>query len=106
MLCTCKMLHFFPQPVPLTISQQPTPVVVHLEQELSILASGSKPLTYQWFKDGSKLSDNRSYEGSSTATLIINGRDSYLRGKYCCEVKDRLGETVLSNMSEVTVGEF
>ena len=72
---------------------------------LSIQASGSKPLTYQWLKNDQMLSDSSSYEGSSRANLIIRGRDSHLKGHYFCEVKDRCGNTLLSNKSEVTVDE-
>ena len=96
---------FLSQPVQLKILRHPT-LVVHLEQELSVLASGSRPLTYQWLKDGHKLSDSNCYEGSNTAALIIRGRDSHLSGHYCCEVKDRFGVTILSNKSEITVGKL
>ena len=98
--------YYIIQPVPLTIIQHPASRI-RIEQEsilLLIQAFGSKPLTYQWLKNDQMLSDSSSYEGSNTATLLIRGRDSCLRGHYCCEVSDRCGKTLRSNRSELTVG--
>ena len=102
--CCFDML--FLQPIPLRICEQP-PQRVHIEQEstrLSILASGCKPLAYQWLKNSWILGDNESYAGTKAKTLLIRGRDPHLKGYYCCEVKDRCGKTILSSESELTVG--
>ena len=50
------------------------------------------------------LGDSSSYEGSNTATLLIKGRDSHLKGHYSCEVRDRCGKTLRSDECELTVG--
>lgn len=60
--------------LPPTILTQPKPVAL-LEgrtARFAITASGDQPLTYQWRRNGSNLSDGGNIAGATTAALTIN----------------------------------
>lgn len=55
---------------------------------LGISATGSGTLGYQWFKDGSPLTDGGAISGATTATLTIAPSSSTSAGTYFCKVTD------------------
>ena len=59
--------------------------MVHLEVQ------GTTPITYKWFKDGSKLKDGHDFKGSETKELLIR-KEANSKGEYFCKVTDRYGE--------------
>jgi len=63
---------------------------------LSVNASGSAPLLYQWKKDGSSIS------GANNSTLSLNNLNSADNGNYSVEVSSTCA-TLLSNNATVSV---
>ncbi len=60
---------------------------------LTVEAQSSRPLTYQWYRDGSPLVDGATasgalIEGSTTDRLDISGSTSAEQGSYSCAVDD------------------
>ena len=56
-----------------------------LSAELTLVAStGFMPITYQWYKDGSSISDGLDYSGTDTDTLVILEPDAASEGLYYC----------------------
>ena len=56
---------------------------------IRVKAEGTKPIRYQWFKDGMMLSDNNEYKGTTTSELFLRHLDVHLKGIYSCRVKDK-----------------
>ena len=69
----------------------------------SVTATGTKPLSYQWQKDGVNLSDGGRISGATTATLTITGVTESDEGGYRCVVTNSAG-TATSNTATLTVG--
>ena len=87
-------------PVAPTITTQPEPsVTVNVGETviLSVVASGTGPLTYQWTKGGEDIS------GQASAALIISNAQESDSGTFAVKVTGP-GGTVTSNNSVVTVG--
>ncbi len=70
---------------------------------LTVAANGSAPLSYQWRKGGSPLSDTASLTGSLTGTLTIASAASSDAGSYDCVVTNPCGEAT-SNAALVSIG--
>lgn len=87
--------------VPLIIISQPqsTSVAEGDTAQLSISASGTGTLLYQWYKDGSVIS------GANQATLIINNSASADQGLYSVNVSDD-HETAQSLTALLTVSQL
>lgn len=60
-------------PPNLLIASQPQSVIIPVgySADLTVLAGGPPPLTYQWQKNGIALSDSGDISGSTTATLSV-----------------------------------
>ena len=71
---------------------------------LSTTTTGAKPFYYQWFKDGSKLSDNLFYRGSTSSSLHIWVTSAEQGGMYYCEVSNNFGDRIHSCKDLVVVG--
>ncbi len=57
----------------------------------SVTATGTAPLSYQWRKDGSDLTDNARISGATTATLNISNLQASDAGLYTVEVSNPFG---------------
>ena len=65
---------------------------------------GTKPITYQWFKNGRKLKDGDDYKGSTAKELLVRKVSEESRGAYHCKVKDKHG--MEKDSGEVKFGRF
>jgi hypothetical protein len=81
--------------LPPTISVQPSSLTnyVSLDAKFTVGAFGTVPLTYQWYKGASPLSDGGTLSGASTATLTITGLDTPDAGNYSCRITNPNGTT-------------
>ncbi|MCX6956242.1 MAG: immunoglobulin domain-containing protein [Verrucomicrobia bacterium] len=68
----------------------------------SVAASGTAPLTYQWRKGGSPLSDGGVITGSSAATLVLTGVSAVDAASYDVVVTNSISFTT-SNSATLTV---
>jgi hypothetical protein len=85
----------------LSIAPLQTPVVfVNQPARFGASASGFGPLSYQWMKDGTPLSDGYRIAGSHTATLTILGATFADIASYTVSVTDSCG-TVLSTAASL-----
>ena len=62
--------------------------------EFSIVVTGSEPLSYQWFKNDTPLSDSVSISGTETSRLRLSNSSKADSGTYKCIVKNQAGEVV------------
>ncbi|MCK4660177.1 MAG: DUF2341 domain-containing protein, partial [Phycisphaerae bacterium] len=70
--------------------------------QMSVTASGTAPLSYQWRKNGSDLSDGGNISGATTTTLAINPAALADAGSYDCVVTNVCGSTT-STAATLTV---
>ena len=54
----------------------------------TVVAAGSPPLAYQWFKGASAVTDGGTISGATTATLTITGVVTTDAGSYTCRVSN------------------
>lgn len=78
------------------------------DAHLTVQASGTGTLTYQWRKDGDNLTDGGNISGSTSDALQIAAVDAANVGTYDCVVTDSVGGTLsnpatLSLLSPVTI---
>lgn len=59
----------------------------------SVVASGTDPLTYQWMKDGSALTNNSVYSGVNTNVLTLTGVGLGNQGAYSVTITNSAGST-------------
>lgn len=64
-------------------------------------ATGFPPLTYQWYKDASPISDGAEYQGTQTDTLVILMPDLGDEGSYYCKVTANNGGITDSDIAIV-----
>lgn len=62
----------------------------------TVAATGTAPLTYQWRKDGSPISDGGAVSGTNTASLLIAGVTAANGGAYDVVITNALGSTTSS----------
>jgi hypothetical protein len=86
------------------ITTQPQAETVDLGEEgtFTVTASGTTPLSYQWFKDGGPLSDDDDYAGTQTSSLRVLEARFIDQGAYRCQVSNAAG-TVQSNNATMTI---
>ncbi|MFP4528032.1 MAG: immunoglobulin domain-containing protein [Candidatus Kapaibacterium sp.] len=85
--------------MPPVITAQPEPTVaVDTDKEftLSVEATGTDPLTYQWYKDGTEIT------GETSSTFYVAQATTNESGTYTVEVFNQCG-SVMSDASVVTV---
>jgi hypothetical protein len=90
---------------PVTISVHPQSFTAYFSNgwyELSVTASGTAPLSYQWRRDGVPLSDGERLEGSQTPLLRMLWWDLDDQGAYDCLVTNPVG-SLASNTAMMTV---
>ncbi|MDB6122210.1 MAG: sulfatase [Pedosphaera sp.] len=66
-----------------------------------VVAGGTAPLTYQWFKDGGALSNNGHTSGANTAMLTIGNISAADVGSYQARVGNGLGSSILSSNADL-----
>ena len=69
---------------------------------LSVAATGTPPLYYQWIKDGAKLADGGVFAGSQTNTLTLASVATTNSGNYSVTVTNLSG-SVTSSVAAVTI---
>jgi hypothetical protein len=86
------------------ITTQPQAETVDLGEEgtFTVTASGTTPLSYQWFKDGGPLSDDDDFAGTQTNSLRVLEARFIDQGAYRCQVSNAAG-TVQSNIAALTI---
>lgn len=69
-----RYLKYAGTPAAVTITNQPQPQIVepNASATFAITTVSTGPLSYQWFRNGSPLSDGVKYTGTTAATLVIN----------------------------------
>jgi len=85
--------------VPPYISIQPTneTVTVAKTATLSVSASSTTPLTYQWFKNSAKLAASSRISGVTAHTLTISNAVTTDAGTYFVKVSNKYGVSTSSN---------
>jgi hypothetical protein len=80
------------------ITTQPASQTVKAGQSaaFSVVASGTAPLSYQWFKAGVPLTDSDNVSGSTSDTLTLNNLMGGDAGNYSVIVSNASGSTVSS----------
>jgi hypothetical protein len=85
----------------LLITQQPTPASLSLylggTATFTVVATGTNTVSYQWRKNGSKLSDGGSISGTTTPSLTINNVSAGDAGSY--DVVVSLGSNSLTSQA-------
>jgi hypothetical protein len=69
---------------------------------LAVGASGTAPLTYQWYKDGASLTANATYGGVQTSTLTLTSVTTSNSGNYKVAVNNSFG-SVTSSVTALSV---
>jgi gliding motility-associated-like protein len=87
------------QPVSLIACEKTSPV-------FTIVATGTAPLTYRWYKDGVIIGNSSHYTGNRTASLTINNITLSDAGSYYCVVRDRDGNTTISLSATLIVNKI
>jgi hypothetical protein len=83
------------------ITSQPTNLVAGLDAavSLSVTASGTGPLSYQWFKGTNLLVNNGQFSGSISNVLTITALTTNEADSYFVVVSNYLGSVTSSNVS-------
>ncbi|TVQ10787.1 MAG: T9SS C-terminal target domain-containing protein [Bacteroidetes bacterium] len=95
---TRSVVVFEELPTAVSITSQPEAITVcaAAPATLSVIAEGTEPLSYQWFKDGDELS------GFNQSALNIEEANMSHEGLYSCEITNACG-TVSSLEAELKV---
>ena len=89
--------------VGIVFTRQPLPQGSTIRDTIyfSCAVSGSNPVSYEWFKNGDRLSDNGHFSGATTATLRIMSIDSDDYGLYACGVSNPVN-SIMSREAQLT----
>jgi hypothetical protein len=97
-----------------TVTSSP-PVVVTQPTNLTVLSDnnavfaaaviGTKPLAYQWRKDGVPLSDNGIFSGSTSLTLTVSNAQPNLAGAYDLVITNNYGSVTSAVATLIVHGE-
>jgi predicted extracellular nuclease len=92
--------------VPPNITSQPSPQSVPIggTATFTVAASGTAPLTYQWKKGGTTLSDGGNISGAQTATLTITNVSATDVDAYSVVVNNATNSPATSNAVSLTIG--
>lgn len=82
--------------IPPSITAQPVSQTVPagITVTLSVGATGTMPLTYQWFRGATALNNGVSYSGATNSTLTINNIQAAQTGTYTVTVTNSGGSAV------------
>ncbi len=72
-------------------------------QSMTVVASGTGPLTYQWKKDGTNLTNGGVVGGATTATLTLTNPTTANQGSYTVQISGSCAPAVTSTAVPVTV---
>ncbi len=91
---------------PPVISVQPIGMAatVGATATVTVVATGTNPLSYQWRKDGANLTDGGNVSGATTATLTLANLQESDQGSYDVVVANSEG-TAISTAAVLTVSE-
>ncbi len=92
-------------PIPLAITVQPAALTIVDPGEnvtLSVAATGTTALSYQWFRGNDPLSDQPGISGSQTTTLSLSAVDEADAGNYTVVVTNEAG-TRTSTVAQLIV---
>ena len=91
-------------PAPPVITQQPLSQTVSLGDPVSfeVVATATEPVNYQWFRDGTLLTDGGRFTGTTTARLQIAAVEAEDAGDYRVSVEDA-GGSVISTAARLTI---
>ncbi|MCX7922339.1 MAG: DUF4347 domain-containing protein [Clostridia bacterium] len=101
---TTSSLTVNPAPVAPSITSQPSSQTITAGQTvtLTVAATGDAPLTYQWKKGGTDVSDGGNISGATTDTLTITNAQAADAGNYTVVITNGAGD-VTSNVATLTV---
>ncbi|MGC3960768.1 MAG: immunoglobulin domain-containing protein [Verrucomicrobiota bacterium] len=68
---------------------------------LSVLAAGTTPMTFQWYRNNLPLADTTRYSGTTNAWLTITTAEAADSGVYSVTIANALGALVSSNVLTV-----
>ncbi|SDZ35445.1 hypothetical protein SAMN05444397_105343 [Flavobacterium aquidurense] len=90
-----------------TITTQPTAPAATCSgsgtQSMTVVASGTGPLTYQWKKDGTNVTNGGVVAGATTATLILTNPTTANQGSYTVQISGSCAPAVTSTPVAVTI---
>ena len=91
---------------PVTILNQPTSVATNAGTTVTFgaTASGTVPLTYQWFKNGAALTDGGNVSGSSTTNLTLTNVSGTDVASYQVVINNPFGSVTSSNAALILTG--
>ena len=89
-------------PVGISVPPQDTAVIVGSNAVLSVTASGSEPLSYQWQKGGASLVDGGRISGATSNVLTIAATTTNDAGNYTVSVTNAVS-AVTSLVAKLTV---
>ncbi len=69
-------------------------VVAGASATFTVAASGTSPLTYEWRRNGTKITDGGKFSGAGTASLTVSDVQSAETGKYTVAVNNAAGGVV------------
>jgi sugar lactone lactonase YvrE len=90
-------------PPALTTQPQSQFIVNGQPASLTVSASGTPPLLYQWFQNGTNLQDNGNLSGSATSNMTLNAADTNSIGDYTVVVTNAYGSAT-SMVAVISVG--
>lgn len=91
--------------VPPSITSFPTSLERYegLDIRLTVVASGTLPMVYQWQKDGANLTNGGQISGAQSATLVVSNTVAGDAAGYRVLISNGSGETVTSDVATVTL---
>jgi hypothetical protein len=97
-------------PIPPIFTQQPTPggtvtVFFHQNVSLHVAAVGPPPVTFQWLRNNTPLSDGGNFSGTTTDTLTISDilTNNGTTGTYRCDASSPYGTTPSANVTVAAI---
>jgi len=92
-----------PQVPQITTQAQGVTVAVGNATSFAVVATGTAPLTYQWYRDGTALADGSGTSGATTATLSLSNVAADANGaRFTVVVRNAAGQ-VISPEATLTV---
>lgn len=102
---TLTIQGYGPAAIPAQIINQPLSEILYPTRNavFTVGAGGSPPLTYQWYKNSSALSDSGNISGSATSTLTVSGVAGSDDATFSVVVSNAFGAVTSSNATLLVV---